>query len=59
MPRPDLGKSELPPPGRKKAVRFFRSRAIGGPIAKPAREWYCGKVESGPYAVGERSPLSN
>ena len=52
--RPDEGKAGCRRRGRKKAVRFFRSRAIGGPIAKPAREWHCGKVGSGPTRCGKR-----
>ena len=32
--------------GQMQAIRNFRSRAIGGSKAKPAREWQCDKVEA-------------
>ena len=44
--------------GRMKAARFFHSRAIGGPGAKPAREWQMRQGGSlAPTAMGEVSPL--
>ena len=34
--------------GGRRQRAFSAYRAIGGPMAKPAREWHCGKVGSVP-----------
>ena len=48
------GKRAAAAGGGRRQSAFSAFRAIGGQIAKPAREWHCGKVESGPTRCGKR-----
>ena len=43
--------------GGRRQSAFSAYRAIGGPMAKPAREWHGGKVESGPTRWESVSPF--
>ena len=43
--------------GGRRQRAFSAYRAIGGPMAKPAREWHGGKVESGPTRWESVSPF--